>query len=166
MSRLLNIQKYKGIALGLINRDCRGCKAKRFTLNGTNQNVWIPNKHLEKDGTIKEGENIDYVFKKGWRQLDLSRQDEIKETQHDAYIAGHEVGYSKGLTDGYDAAAPEKVFDDVLADIDYILFRGVDSVSQHTFDALPEDGGYDDLRTNFRAKLIDYVQRACREVVR
>ena len=46
--------------------------AKRYTLGGTNQNVWIPNKHLEQDGTIKEGENIDYVFRKSQRQLELA----------------------------------------------------------------------------------------------
>ena len=49
-------QFYKGIELNCIVRhDYRFMKAKLFTLNGTNQDVWIPNKHLEKDGTIKEG---------------------------------------------------------------------------------------------------------------
>ena len=47
-------------------------KAKRFVINHTNQNVWIPNKHLKEDGTIKEKENIDYVFRKSIRQLELS----------------------------------------------------------------------------------------------
>ena len=46
-------------------------KAKRFIINHTNQNVWIPNKHLKEDGTIKEIENIDYVFRKSIRQLEL-----------------------------------------------------------------------------------------------
>ena len=71
-------QFYKGIKINCIVRhDYRWMKAKRFTLNGTNQNVWIPNKHLEMDGTLKAGENIDYVFMKRWKQctkagIDLS----------------------------------------------------------------------------------------------
>ena len=66
-------QFYKGIKLNLIER--KGYKkraAKRYTLNSTNQNVWIPNKHLEDDGTIREGENIDFVFRKAKRQLELA----------------------------------------------------------------------------------------------
>ena len=47
-------------------------KAKRFIINHTNQNVWIPNKHLKEDGTIKEMEDIDYVFRKSVRQLELA----------------------------------------------------------------------------------------------
>ena len=47
-------------------------KAKRFVINHTNQNVWISNKHLEEDGTIKDTENIDYVFRKSIRQLELA----------------------------------------------------------------------------------------------
>lgn len=68
------------ITLKLIKRNYKGYKAKRFTLNGTNQNVWIPNKHLEDDGTIKEGENINYVFYKASRQLEISMQN--KKTAH------------------------------------------------------------------------------------
>lgn len=66
------VQVYKGIALLLIKRSYDGYAAKRFTLNGTNQNVWIPNKHLLEDGTIKPNENIDYVFRKAQRQLELA----------------------------------------------------------------------------------------------
>ena len=63
-------QYYKGIPLQLINRKYgSNCKAKRFAINKTNQNVWIPNKHLEADGTIKSNENIDYVFRKAQNQL-------------------------------------------------------------------------------------------------
>ncbi|MGG3873203.1 hypothetical protein [Brevibacillus laterosporus] len=65
-------QFYKGIKLQLIPRNYAGYSAKRYTLNGTNQNVWIPNKHLEPDGTIKLGENIDYIFRKSQRQLELA----------------------------------------------------------------------------------------------
>lgn len=65
-------QYYKSIPLNLINRNYRNCNAKRFTINHTNQNVWIPNKHLQEDGTIVPGENIDYVFRKAQRQLELA----------------------------------------------------------------------------------------------
>lgn len=66
------MQYYKGIPLKLIERKYGTRKAKRFTINGTNQNVWIPNKHLLGDGTIKDGENIDYVFRKAKRQLEIA----------------------------------------------------------------------------------------------
>lgn len=46
-------QYYKGIPLNLIKRKYGNRNAKRFVINHTNQNVWIPNKHLEEDGTIK-----------------------------------------------------------------------------------------------------------------
>lgn len=65
-------QYYKGIRLKLIKRNYNGYKAKRFTLGGTNQNVWIPNKHLTSSGAIKEGENIDYIFRRAKRQLELA----------------------------------------------------------------------------------------------
>ena len=65
-------QYYKGIPLNLIDRKYGNRNAKRFTINHTNQNVWIPNKHLQEDGTIVPGENIDYVFRKAQRQLELS----------------------------------------------------------------------------------------------
>ena len=63
-------QYYKGIPLNLIKRKYRN--AKRFVINHTNQNVWIPNKHLKEDGTIKFMEDIDYVFRKSIRQLELA----------------------------------------------------------------------------------------------
>ena len=47
-------------------------KAKRYVVNHTNQNVWIPNKHLEPDGTIRAGENIDYVFRQAKRKLEIA----------------------------------------------------------------------------------------------
>lgn len=67
-----NTQYYKGIPLNLINRKYDNLKAKRFIVNHTNQNVWIPNKHLQEDGTIIPGEDIDYVFRKAQRQLELA----------------------------------------------------------------------------------------------
>lgn len=72
-------QAYKGITVRLIDRGYVGTKAKRFLLIPplgavamTNQNVWIPNKHLTEDGTIKAEENIDYVFRKAQHQLELA----------------------------------------------------------------------------------------------
>lgn len=65
-------QYYKGIPLNLINRKYGNRNAKRYVINHTNQNVWIPNKHLEKDGTIKENADIDYIFRKAKRQLEIS----------------------------------------------------------------------------------------------
>lgn len=67
-----NIQYYKGIPLQLINRKYGNRNAKRFAINHTNQNVWIPNKHLTEDGTIVPGEDLDYVFRKAQRQLTLA----------------------------------------------------------------------------------------------
>ena len=52
-------QYYKGIPVELIVRADYGCyKAKRFKINNSNQNVWIPNCYLEDDGTIKVNMNI------------------------------------------------------------------------------------------------------------
>ena len=65
-------QYYKDIPLNLIDRKYGNRKAKRFAINHTNQNVWIPNKHLQDDGTIVPKENIDYVFRKAQRQLELA----------------------------------------------------------------------------------------------
>lgn len=63
-------QYYKGIPVELIVREDYGCyKAKRFKINGSNQNVWIPNCYLEDDGTIKANVNIDFVFRKSVNQL-------------------------------------------------------------------------------------------------
>lgn len=69
----LELQFYKGIPFRLINRRDYPCrKAKRFTLNETNQNVWIPNKHLMPDGTVIPGQDIDYVFRLAGHKLDLA----------------------------------------------------------------------------------------------
>lgn len=59
------MQYYKGIPIRLILRRYGDeYKAYRYNLNNTRQNVWIPRKHLNDDGTLKPGENIDYVFRK------------------------------------------------------------------------------------------------------
>lgn len=65
-------QHYRHIPLRLIDRNYKNKKAKRFTINDTNQNVWIPDKHLGRDGTIKAGENLDYIFAKAKRQLEIA----------------------------------------------------------------------------------------------
>jgi len=62
-------QYYKDIPIKLIVRGYADSKAYRFALNDTSQNVWIPKKHLEEDGTLKPDENIDYVFRKSQNQL-------------------------------------------------------------------------------------------------
>lgn len=69
-------QFYKGIKLNcIVRRDYGFMKAKRFTLKAPIKMYGfrtIPNKHLEKDGTIKEGDNIDYVFIHNHRQCELA----------------------------------------------------------------------------------------------
>ena len=66
-------QYYRDIPIKLIERrDYPYREAKRYTINGTNQNVWIPNKHLEADGTLRSGEDLDYVFRSHGHQLDLA----------------------------------------------------------------------------------------------
>lgn len=66
---------YKNVPLRLIvytEGHFAKLKAKRFTINGTNQNIWIPNAYLEADGTLKENINIDFIFYKSARQLGLA----------------------------------------------------------------------------------------------
>lgn len=66
------LQYYKEIPLRQIQRSYDGSKARRFTLNETNQNVWIPCRYLLEDGTIKENVNIDFVFKGCKRKFELA----------------------------------------------------------------------------------------------
>lgn len=68
-----SLQDYKGIPLRLIKRSYKNMKAKRFVINDTNQNVWIPNKHLLENGTIKKNENLDYIFRKAKRNLEIAK---------------------------------------------------------------------------------------------
>lgn len=68
-----NIQLYKGVPLRQVKRnDYHIKKARRFVLNDTNQNVWIPCQYLEKDGTIKPDVNIDFVFMKSKKKFELA----------------------------------------------------------------------------------------------
>ncbi len=62
LERNFETQYYKGIPLTQIDRGYGQAKARRFTINHTNQNCWIPLKHLEPDGTIKPNQDIDYVI--------------------------------------------------------------------------------------------------------
>ena len=63
-----NCQYYKNIPLKLEHRYYGDCKAKRYKINDTVQCVWIPNQYLKDDGTIKEGSNLDFVFRLASRQ--------------------------------------------------------------------------------------------------
>lgn len=65
-------QYYKGILLNIIPSSYHGSKAKRFIINKTNQNLWIPNKHLTDSGLIKDGEDLDYVFRQATRKLEIA----------------------------------------------------------------------------------------------
>lgn len=82
-NRNFKVQNYKGIPLKQIDRGYGKARARRFTMNHTNQNVWIPCKHLEPDGTIKSNEDIDYVFTKSKKQLRRAGLD-IKFVQKDS----------------------------------------------------------------------------------
>lgn len=69
----LNTQYYRGLPLRLINRkDYKYKKAKRFIINNTNQNVWIPNTYLLDDGTIKDNVDLMFIFRKSKRKLELA----------------------------------------------------------------------------------------------
>ena len=61
LERNFEMQYYKGIPLKQIDRGYGSAKARRFVINHTNQNCWIPLKHLDPDGTIKQNQDIDYV---------------------------------------------------------------------------------------------------------
>lgn len=68
-----DIQYYKEIPLRQIKRsDYHLMNARRYTLNGTNQNVWIPNRYLHEDGTLKANINIDFVFRGSQRKFYLA----------------------------------------------------------------------------------------------
>ena len=69
------VQYYKNIPLQQVIRTYKSSedvrvdmRARRFTLNHTNQNVWIPCKHLDASGKLLPGQNIDYVFLKSFNQ--------------------------------------------------------------------------------------------------
>ena len=57
-----SMQYYRGIPLKLVDRDYREKRAKRYCINNTNQNVWIPNTLLLLDGTIRPNRNLEFIF--------------------------------------------------------------------------------------------------------
>ena len=72
---------YKNVPLRLIvytEAHFSRLKAKRFMIDGSNQNVWIPNRFLEPDGTIKSNADIDFVFHKAKRQLEIAKIEFMK----------------------------------------------------------------------------------------
>lgn len=56
----------------IVRNDYHALNAKRFVLNDSNQNVWIPNQYLEPDGTINSNFNIDFVFLKSKKKFQLA----------------------------------------------------------------------------------------------
>lgn len=61
-------QLYRGLPLRLIRRsDYKHKNAKRYIINETNQNLWIPNKYLLDDGV-----DLMFIFKRATRQLELA----------------------------------------------------------------------------------------------
>ena len=69
-----DVQFYKGIPVRLIvytEKHFARLNAKRFTLNHSSQNIWIPNCYLNNDGTIKADANIDFIFVQAYRQHKL-----------------------------------------------------------------------------------------------
>lgn len=72
LQRNFEVQYYKGIPLQQIDRGYGDAKARRFIINHTNQNCWIPLKHLELDGTIKPDQDIDYVIIQRKRQFEIA----------------------------------------------------------------------------------------------
>lgn len=69
-------QYYRNVPLTLIvytDEHFKRLKAKRFIIGGrtSNQNLWIPNKHLDETGKLLPGTNIDYVIRQAERQRKL-----------------------------------------------------------------------------------------------
>lgn len=67
------VQFYKGVPISLMDYSAEYYatrSAKRFHLGDKRygQNIWIPNTYLEQDGTLKQGVNIDFVFRKAYQQ--------------------------------------------------------------------------------------------------
>ena len=69
-NRNFNTQYYKGIPLQQIDRGYGQAKARRYTVNNTNQNIWIPLTYVEPNGTLKENIDIDWVLVKERRTLE------------------------------------------------------------------------------------------------
>ncbi|AAS91585.1 hypothetical protein [Staphylococcus phage 812] len=63
-NRNFDIQYYKGIPLQQIDRGYGQARARRFTINNTNQNIWIPMTYLKPNGTLKNNIDIDWILVK------------------------------------------------------------------------------------------------------
>ena len=70
-----DVQYYKNVPLEQVVRTYIGSKenryemqARRFRLNHTNQQIWIPCKHLDAFGKLLPNQDIDYVFFKARAQ--------------------------------------------------------------------------------------------------
>lgn len=70
-----SVQRFAGVDLRLINRNYRNYNAKRYLINNSNQNIWIPNCYLEEDGTIKGSADLSFIFNKPStkRKIELSK---------------------------------------------------------------------------------------------
>lgn len=85
------IQYYKRIPLRLIQRhDYEEKGARRFAINYTNQNVWIPNQYLDCNGTILPNVNLDFIFfnKQGEHKLKLAG---MRKRGHNDWIESEKV---------------------------------------------------------------------------
>lgn len=86
LQRNFDTQYYKGIPLRQIDRGYGKARARRFVINGTSHNCWIPLKHLELDGTFKPGQDIDYVIvaeKNAFRRAGIRIRFEVSEVRND-----------------------------------------------------------------------------------
>lgn len=72
------VQWFRNVPLKLIvytEKHFSVLKAKRFMIHGSTQNLWIPNKFLTENGTIRDPEKIAWIFSN-------------KTTQHKLELAG------------------------------------------------------------------------------
>lgn len=72
LNRNFSMQSYKNIPFQQVDRGYGKAKARRFAINNTNQNCWIPLKHLELDGTIRDNQDLDYIIIGNKRQFELA----------------------------------------------------------------------------------------------
>lgn len=60
-----NMQYYRGLPLRLVEKDDYDSrKSKFYSINGTDQIIWLPNSYLEADGTIKTNIDMMWLFAK------------------------------------------------------------------------------------------------------
>ena len=72
-----NTQYYRdSIKLNLLPGEYSNMKAKRYQINHSKYYLWIPNRYLEEDGTIKNM-NIDFILRKNNRLLSRAGIDKV-----------------------------------------------------------------------------------------